>query len=164
MHQRQMMLAINPGAVQVKIKIAVIGLGAWGREIINTLAKVPQASIDAFAADLKCTIDVAEAKGARVVLATHATYFGAGLRPQDRPMMVAWRRFYSELGEDGFLDLEQRTNAVVRGIAQAHGLALADAAPALPPGPEHFADFVHFTDAGAGRMADLLAQAIIARP
>jgi len=31
----------------VKIKVAVIGLGAWGREIVNTLARVPQADIAA---------------------------------------------------------------------------------------------------------------------
>src|ERR1035438_4650108 len=30
-------------APTVKIKVAVIGLGAWGREIINTLARMPQA-------------------------------------------------------------------------------------------------------------------------
>ena len=30
-----------------KIKIAVIGLGAWGREIVNTLALIPQAEIAA---------------------------------------------------------------------------------------------------------------------
>ena len=31
----------------VKIKAAVIGLGAWGREIVNTLARIPQADIAA---------------------------------------------------------------------------------------------------------------------
>jgi predicted dehydrogenase len=31
-------------APAVKIKVAVIGLGAWGREIINTLARMPQAT------------------------------------------------------------------------------------------------------------------------
>ena len=29
----------------IKIKVAVIGLGAWGREIINTLTRMPQAEI-----------------------------------------------------------------------------------------------------------------------
>src|SRR5689334_22598885 len=29
----------------VKLKVAVIGLGAWGREILNTLAVVPQADV-----------------------------------------------------------------------------------------------------------------------
>ena len=32
-------------AAAIKIKVAVIGLGAWGREIINTLARMPQAEI-----------------------------------------------------------------------------------------------------------------------
>ena len=41
----------------VKIKVGVIGLGAWGREIINTLARLPQADVvaicDTYAASLK---------------------------------------------------------------------------------------------------------------
>jgi len=41
----------------VKIKVAVIGLGAWGREIINTLGRLPQADIaaicDTYPASLK---------------------------------------------------------------------------------------------------------------
>ena len=47
----------------VKIKVAVIGLGAWGREIINTLARVPQAEIaaicDTYPASLKRTASAA---------------------------------------------------------------------------------------------------------
>jgi predicted dehydrogenase len=31
----------------VKVKVAVVGLGAWGREILNTLAQIPQADIAA---------------------------------------------------------------------------------------------------------------------
>src|SRR5512136_2930881 len=31
----------------VKVKVGVIGLGAWGREIINTLARLPQADVAA---------------------------------------------------------------------------------------------------------------------
>jgi predicted dehydrogenase len=47
----------------VKIKVAVIGLGAWGREIINTLARLPQADIaaicDTYPASLKRTASAA---------------------------------------------------------------------------------------------------------
>ena len=32
-------------APKIKIKVGVIGLGAWGREIINTLARMPQAEL-----------------------------------------------------------------------------------------------------------------------
>jgi predicted dehydrogenase len=40
-----------------KVKVAVIGLGAWGREIVNTLGRLPQADVavicDTYAASLK---------------------------------------------------------------------------------------------------------------
>jgi predicted dehydrogenase len=58
-------------APTVKIKVAVIGLGAWGREIINTLARMPQASnpidaeiaaiCDTYPASLKRTATAAPA-------------------------------------------------------------------------------------------------------
>ena len=55
--------AADAKSAAVKIKIAVIGLGAWGREIINTLAKVPQADVvaicDTYAASLKRTASAA---------------------------------------------------------------------------------------------------------
>lgn len=130
----------------------------------EVIASVPQASIDAFAADLRCAIDVVKARGARPVLATHGTYFGKVLREQDQPMLVAWRRFYPELDEAGFLDLEARANAVIRAAATDQHVALAEAAEEIPSGPEFFADFVHFTDAGAQKMARLLARAISPHP
>jgi predicted dehydrogenase len=47
----------------VKIKVAVIGLGSWGREILNTLGRVPQADIaaicDTYPASLKRTASAA---------------------------------------------------------------------------------------------------------
>jgi len=56
-------------APAVKIKVGVIGLGAWGREIINTLGRMPQASppieadiaaiCDTYAASLKRTASAA---------------------------------------------------------------------------------------------------------
>src|ERR1035441_10460128 len=40
--------AAPPGetkAPTIKIKVAVIGLGAWGRELLNTLGRMPQAEL-----------------------------------------------------------------------------------------------------------------------
>ena len=58
-------------AAAVKIKVGVIGLGAWGREIINTLARMPQAEnpidaeiaaiCDTYPASLKRTASVVPA-------------------------------------------------------------------------------------------------------
>ena len=39
-----------------KVKVAVIGLGAWGREIINTLGRVPEADIAAICDTYKASL------------------------------------------------------------------------------------------------------------
>ena len=49
----------------VKLKVAVIGLGAWGREIVTTLARIPEADsaaiCDTYPAALKRLASVAPA-------------------------------------------------------------------------------------------------------
>jgi lysophospholipase L1-like esterase len=127
------------------------------------MARVPDASVDAFRADLECAVDAARARGATPVLLTHATYFGPSGMVQDdaaRAQLVAWRRFYPELAEEGFLDLERRANAVVREVATRRGALFLDAASALPAGPDLFADFVHFTDRGSQALAREIAGVI----
>lgn len=83
---------------------------------------VPQASIQAFRDDLDCAVTAAQALGAQVVLATHGNYFGSTLDERERPMMRTWRRFYPELSEHGFLDLEARANEAIRALARERGL------------------------------------------
>lgn len=124
--------------------------------------RVPQASIDAFGTDLECAVNAARALGAQPIVVTHATLFGAAVQPADEDMLVAWRRFYPELAEGGFLDLEQRANAAALAVAAHTGARVVRADALIPRGRENFADFVHFTDRGAGLMAAALADAILA--
>lgn len=129
------------------------------REIrrVQTVTKLPQSVIDAFEADLHCVADVVRSHGATPVFVTHATWF-RGQSPQaSEPMLRQWRRFYPELAEPGFLDLENRANEVIRREAQAARAPLVEAAGSIPGGNAYFADFVHFTDAGAEHMAGLIA-------
>ncbi len=136
----------------------------WTTRNLTVVPRVPEETIRAFATDLECAVDAAVAHGAVPVLVTHATYFGGELRPGDRPWLVAWRRFYPTLAEDGFMDLERRANDAVRELARRRRLPLFDAARAVPRGPASFADFVHFTDRGAGSMASGLADVISGVP
>lgn len=128
---------------------------------VDLMDQVPQASIDAIKADLVCATKAAQQAGAKVILVTHASYFGPVLRDQDMPMMLAWRRFYPRLKETGFLDLEQRTNRVVKELGAELGVAVVDAASQIPSGPKYFADFVHFTDEGALHLAKLLRPEVV---
>ena len=122
--------------------------------------RVPEATIEAFKTDMRCAAEAAHRAGAKVVFATHATYFGTTVKSSDEPMVVAWRRFYPELGESGFIDLERRANAALMQVGREMNVAVVDASAKIPRGPGYFADFVHFTDAGALQMATLLKPAV----
>jgi len=91
------------------------------------------------------------------VLVTHATVFGHPLSPGDRQMLTIWREWIPMLKEDGFVDMEQRMNQVIRAVAAERRLVLIDAAAEIPPGNKYFGDFAHFTTQGAHLMAGKIA-------
>ena len=150
-----------PASIQDSIRALLIW-SATRNEM--PLSRVPEATLNAFAEDLRCVVSVARKHNATPILVTHATYFGDRVAPEDAAMMLAWRRFYPQLREEGFLDLERRANDAIRTVAAESQVPLVDAAIAMPKGPTYFADFVHFTDKGAAVMAGLIADAILNEP
>lgn len=126
----------------------------------STIEKVPDSSIAAFKRDLECAVEVAQRSLVKVLLVTHATYFGNAYQAGDEKMLIAWRYFYPSLAAPGFLDLEQRANNAVREVAKKFSTELVDVAIVMPRGPDYFSDFVHFNDRGARLFAEILAQPI----
>jgi hypothetical protein len=51
-------------------------------------------------------------------------------------------------------------NAVIRDVAAERGLVLADGEDAIPPDDEHFADSVHFRDAGCVLQSERILRAL----
>ena len=150
---------IMPATLQDLLRSANIWWTTRNEVLIDA---VPEATMQALREDLDCLVRAVQAKGATTVLVTHATYFGDRLEPDDKGMLTAWRRFYPELRDEGFIDMERRANEVIRAVASSHRVPLVDAAAAIPRGPEYFADFVHFSDKGAAMLGRLLATAILA--
>ena len=147
-----------PESVQTWVREVELGRHPAARDSIDA---VPASTIQAFGDDVECARQAALRAGATPVVLTHATYFGDALREHDRPQMVAWRKFYPSLSGSGLLDLERRANLELRRIAARPGTVFVDVASRVPPGREHFADFVHFTDAGALIVAQALAASIL---
>ena len=79
-------------------------------------------------------------------------------------MILAWRRSYPELLEEGFLDLERRANQAIREVATENSVPMVDAAARIPGGSANFADLVQFTDKGAEIMAGLYAPTVEQAP
>lgn len=61
---------------------------------------------------------------------------------------------------EGLLDGFDEYNRVVREVAEKHSVILVDAATAIPGDGEHFVDSVHLSDAGAGLLAELVADGL----
>lgn len=122
--------------------------------------ELPERNVKRFEEDLTELIERSQRRGVEVALVTHATRFGDRVRPEDQPFLTAWRKFYPQLAEDGFLKMEERLNGVVRDAAEARNLPLVDAASTMEPGAENFVEFVHFTDRGARRLAEIIADGI----
>jgi hypothetical protein len=147
----------------VKAAIPPVVLNAFHRLSIrlaerNTLVNttVPLAWLNAFEEDLNCVVKRVAATGAKPYLITHATYFGQDGEVKNNALLTSWRSFYPSLSEKAFIELEQKANTIVRKVAASNGLLLIPADRMLKGGPEQFADFVHFTDKGAGDLASLI--------
>jgi lysophospholipase L1-like esterase len=128
------------------------------RVIVDT---IPESHVDQFRSDLRAVLDRLQQRHVRPVLVTHATVFGQSVQPGERYMLTAWRRFEPNLADDGWLDVERRMNDVIRQEARERHLPLVEAANVLS-GPQNFTDWVHFTNKGANKMANLIADKVIA--
>jgi hypothetical protein len=152
----------------VKSAIPLIALNGFHRFSIrmserNTVPNqvVPQAWLNAFEKDLNCVVKRIIVHGAVPHLMTHATYFGSDGSVINSALLTSWRSFYPSLTESAFIELEQKANAIVRKAALDNGLTVIPIDIQLSGGPENFADFVHFTDLGANKVANIIVNAFL---
>jgi hypothetical protein len=149
--------SLLPESVQTGIRLWVIQRSLGPKP---TMDRLPQEALNRFREDLTEIVTTLRVHGVEPVLVTHATTFGPVLHSPDHAMLVAWRKFYPMLKEDGFLDLEERANKTIREVAVHQHVTLVDIAEQIPGDRRYFADFAHFTDAGAALMAKDLAAGV----
>jgi hypothetical protein len=121
---------------------------------------VPQDRLDLFEEDLVELIRHVQRDGAIPILATHAMSAAEPPRPEDDTYLRRMRMFFPRATPDTLVAFEQRANDVIRRVAKDRHLPLIDADRALSGRQEWFADLFHFNDAGAEKMAELLAEQI----
>jgi lysophospholipase L1-like esterase len=120
--------------------------------------RLPEENVARFKEDVLKTVRVLQEHGVTPILMTHATLFGQSVEEEERPILIAWRKFYPHLREEGFLDMERRMNNAIRQVAEEQGVPFLDLAQRMPSGRTYFVEFVHFTDQGAATMAKLIAE------
>jgi hypothetical protein len=126
-----------------------------------TFPDVPTDRLAAFDHDLRQLVGTIRASGATAILMTHANAF-VGSPPAASDRLRAWEKFYPRATGTTLVAFDSAADDAVRRVAADSGLTLVDAWRAFHglPGEAMFADFAHFTDAGAARMAALLRPAV----
>jgi hypothetical protein len=129
-------------------------------------SSLPADRLAQFETDLGMLTEVVQTTGARVVLLTHAIRFGGTPRGDDQEALDAWRQFTPKASAEILLEFEQRAAEATVRVASRDHAALVDVRGVMNGRREWFAegDALHFTDEGAGVIADLIAQCVLTDP
>ncbi len=154
---RTFLKGILPQRVQTRLRARETRIAESGFTVMDRL---PEENVRRFRDDVAHLVQTLKARGVAPVIVTHANLFGNGGQERDRAQLVAWRKFYPMLREEGFADMERRMNDALRAVAAEERVPLIDVAASMPGGHQNFADFVHFTNRGATLMAQQLANGL----
>lgn len=122
---------------------------------------IPREHLDAFDLDLRRLVGTIRGIGAIPILITHANGF-TGTPPMGGKILRAWERFYPRATGDALVTFDSVAAERIRRIGADSGVTVVDVWRAFHGvnAPQLFADFSHFTDRGAARMASLLQPAV----
>jgi lysophospholipase L1-like esterase len=127
-----------------------------GREM-EAIAEKYRPSLDGYAARLADVADVCRANGIEPVFITQPALFGD---TNDPATGVDLRVVQVNGGENGTLEWRvlEMTNDVTRRVAAARHVFLIDLAREMPKDSRLFYDFLHFTNEGAQRVSEIVAE------
>lgn len=113
----------------------------------------------------------AKAEGLQLLLVTHANRFAGAMQdttgPARRHLVNMMSMYYPQATPEVLIGMDSVANALMRERGPAQGAVVLEAERHITASPSHFADFLHFTDAGADQMARLVVEGILrhaARP
>jgi hypothetical protein len=126
------------------------------RDSVWRFRAVPQDRLARLDLDVRTWVGAVRGLGATPVLITHANAFAGGRRDPGR--MVQWERFHPRATGETLIAFDSVARDVVLGIARDSAVAVVDAWAAMrQDGDEAFADYSHFADRGAAKLAGLVA-------
>jgi hypothetical protein len=137
----------------------LLGPATAGNESAPALFEsVPEERLLEFTHDMESVVAAIQESGSRPVLVTHARSAASPPRPEDAADLENMRAYTPRATADVLSAFEDEANRRLLMVGRTKGIPVIDAAKVLSGRRQFFTDLVHFTDAGAAAMAELLAQ------
>jgi hypothetical protein len=121
----------------------------------------PTDRLDQYGRDLDSAITTIRSHGATPIVAAYPMRFGDTLTPLDREMLTAWRQYSPKARPAVMLAFANAAAGVVRDVGRRRNVPVADLSRTMNGRQDWFDDFVHYTDAGAGVVAGLVAHEVL---
>jgi hypothetical protein len=106
-------------------------------------------------------------EGLQPLLVTHANRFSGAMQdtagPDRRHVVNPLSLYYPQASPNILVGTDSVANAIICEVAAAQGVPVVETERQIPASPAYFADFLHFTDLGADRMAHLVVRGILSR-
>ncbi len=121
-------------------------------------------SLPAFERNLRDLVDVAHAKGTRVLLASQPSLYREDLSEADRELLwfaCAHQENGTRPSLSSMIEGMRRYNAVSRKVAEDEGAPFVDLAARVPRTTEYLYDDVHYTSRGCDVIAEALVEAVV---
>lgn len=127
---------------------------------------VPADRMARFEADLAALVDSIRADGVEVLLVGHVNRLekpSSEWTFEDRYHLLSNIQGNSPQASDAaMVGVDAVARLAMQRVAQGHGASYLELAGEIPPTAEFFADYSHFTDVGAARVARLIAGRLLA--
>lgn len=118
-------------------------------------------SVTSFGKDLSKFVSFLESQKIQVLLGTYPALISRDNLTIYPDMFLDNRRFFVGFSLLGMLDILDKYNSAIRGVAVEHGAMLADCQALIPKTDRYFGDNVHYTDHGARLVAEGIAEQIL---
>ncbi len=115
--------------------------------------------------ELKQLVFAAQQSAKLIAIATFSTQLRRNQTPEQQMRAASSAMFYTPFATTRLL-LEgyERYNQIAREVASETGALLIGGENEIPADSTHFADTVHFTDAGSKAMAERISRALVSSP
>ena len=156
---RSQLKAMLPSVAQTWVRQREVKTILRSRPAGWQFTSVPNDRVELFDQDLRRMVGTIRATGAVPILATNSNAF-LGSDPSGVEVLYAWERFTPRATGRVILAFDSVSREIIRQIARDSVVAVAEVDKTVR-GRAAFADFLHFTDAGASAVAAVLSETIV---